>query len=164
MKLHWIFGKDTSRIHHVYTYCTLEPLKQFWLLRFYFRQPVSWKIIQNIKQKQCTYWQALLRGCLGLLCSINSSSAPPTPVWSSSTVEFHRWPMCLACSPAPALGNWDFGGKCLLYPLNDVLIYLMDKSVLFVRFSSTFNKIDLKSNHITPIVFKASLRRRLGDA
>jgi hypothetical protein len=50
-----------------------------------------------------------------------------------------------------------------LYPLNDVLIYLMDKSVLFVRFSSTFNKIDLKSNHITLIVFKASLRRRLGD-
>jgi hypothetical protein len=101
----------------------------------------------------------LMHGCFGLLFSINSSSASPTLVWSSSTIEFYRWSMCLACSPAPALVNWDFGGKCLMYPLNDALIYLMDKSVLFVRYSSTFNKIDLKSNHITPIVFKASLRR-----
>jgi hypothetical protein len=30
----------------------------------------------------------VFRGCLGLLCSRFSSSAPRTPPWSSSTVEF----------------------------------------------------------------------------
>jgi hypothetical protein len=32
--------------------------------------------------------KTMFRGCLGLLCSRFSSSAPRTPPWSSSTVEF----------------------------------------------------------------------------
>lgn len=48
----------------------------------------------------------ILRGCLGLLHSTNSSSTLLTLPWSSSAQEFTNILMCLACNPAQAQENW----------------------------------------------------------